>query len=45
MDTNTGFKRVGTVTLSTSIEYAGDVAGQAVRPWSLGQWVENDRVT
>jgi hypothetical protein len=32
MDTYTGLLRPGTVTLTTRIEYAGDVAGQAVRP-------------
>jgi hypothetical protein len=31
MDTYTGFERPGIVTLRTRIEYAGEVAGQAVR--------------
>jgi hypothetical protein len=37
MDTYTCFERPGTVTLRTRMEYAGDVAGQAVRPWRLRQ--------
>jgi hypothetical protein len=45
MDTNTGFERPGTVTLRTRMEYAGDVAGQAVSPWRVRQPVENDMVS
>src|ERR1019366_4619703 len=44
MDTYTAFERPGTVTLRTRIEYAGDVAGQAVRPWSLRQCFANPRL-
>jgi hypothetical protein len=40
MDTYTGLLRPGTVTLRTRIEYAGEVAGQAVRPWSSRQCLE-----
>ena len=32
MDKYTGLLPPGTVTLNANIEYAGDVAGQAVRP-------------
>jgi hypothetical protein len=45
METYTGLLRPGTVTLRTRIEYAGEVAGQAVRPPRLRQWFENDNVT
>jgi hypothetical protein len=37
METYTGLERPGTVTLRRSIEYAGEVAGQAVRPWRARQ--------
>ena len=41
MDTYTGSLRPGTVTLRTRIEYAGDVAGHAVRPLRSRQCFEN----
>jgi predicted ribonuclease YlaK len=44
METYTVFGCPGTLTLRTRIEYAGDVAGQAVRPWRLRQRVENDNM-
>ncbi len=37
METNTGLSRPGTFTLSTRMEYVGEVAGQAVRPWRSKQ--------
>jgi hypothetical protein len=37
METKTGLLRPGTFTLRTSMEYAGEVAGQAVRPWRSKQ--------
>jgi hypothetical protein len=45
IDTMTGSERPGTFTQRTRIEYAGDVAGHAVRPPSLRQFFENDSVT
>src|ERR1039458_5527307 len=37
METKTGLLRPGTRTLRTSIEYAGEVAGHAVKPWRTRQ--------
>ena len=37
METKTGLSRPGTFTLRTRIEYAGEVAGQAVKPWRTRQ--------
>jgi hypothetical protein len=37
METKTGIERPGTRTLGISIEYAGEVAGQAVKPWRTRQ--------
>jgi hypothetical protein len=42
IETNTGFERPGTVSLSTRIEYAGELAGQAVRPLRSRQCLENE---
>jgi hypothetical protein len=40
IETYTVFERPGTVTLRTRMEYAGEVAGHALTPWRLRQWVE-----
>ena len=37
METKTGLLRPGTFTLRTRMEYAGEVAGHAVRPWRSRQ--------
>jgi hypothetical protein len=37
METKTGFERPGTFIRTTSIEYAGEVAGHAVKPWRTRQ--------
>ena len=37
METKTGLSRPGPFTLRTRMEYAGEVAGQAVRPWRTKQ--------
>jgi hypothetical protein len=37
MEKKTGLSRPGTFTRTTSIEYAGEVAGHAVRPWRTRQ--------
>ena len=45
METKTGLSRPGTFTLSTRMEYAGEVAGHAVKPWRTRQWAERESVT
>ncbi len=37
METNSGLSRPGTFTLRTRMEYAGEVAGHAVKPWRTRQ--------
>ena len=37
METKTALSRTGTLTLRTRMEYAGEVAGHAVRPWRSRQ--------
>ena len=43
METKTGLSRPGSVTLRARMEYAGEVAGQAVRPWRCKRRVGNDK--
>ncbi len=45
METKTGLSRPGTFTLRTRMEYAGEVAGHAVKPCRTRQWAERESVT
>jgi hypothetical protein len=45
METNSGFERPGTFTLRTRMEYVGEVAGHAVKPWRTRQRAERESVT